>query len=251
MKISIITVCYNSEKTIEETILSVVNQNYTNIEYIIIDGNSNDNTKKIINKYINYITYYISEPDNGIYDAMNKGLKIATGEIVAILNSDDLYFDNYIIKMICDTFNANPNLDILYGNLVYVKTNNIYQNVRYWKSKSYYNNYFEDCNVPPHPTLILKKSIYNQIGVFNTIYLLASDYDLIFRLFKLNKFTSYYLDKTFVKMRLGGVTNKNIYNIIKGNLEILRIWKSHGTNPPRTFLLHKVLKRLTQYFINE
>ena len=248
MKISIITICYNSARTIEDTIISVLNQNYNNIEYIIIDGDSKDETKSIIERYSNFISVYISEPDYGLYDAMNKGIKNSTGDIVAILNSDDVYPDENIISEICKLFDQDQELDILYGNIVYVKNNNLNKMVRYWKSRDYYTNFFEHCNVPPHPSLVIKRHIYNQIGFFNTNYKLAADYDFMFRLFKNYFYNSLYYDRVFVKMRLGGATNKNIFNIIMGNLEIFSIWKSYGITIPINFIPRKIYKRIRQFF---
>ena len=169
MKISIITVVYNNEKTINEAIESVLNQNYDDIEYIIIDGGSNDGTLDKISSYKDKLSYFISEKDNGLYDAMNKGIKAAKGEVVGILNSDDLYQDLDVISDVMKHFINDKNIDILYGDLVYVKNNDITTIVRNWKSKSYYRNFFENANVPPHPSLFLRISYALISCVFNTL----------------------------------------------------------------------------------
>ena len=188
-KISIITVVYNNSGTIANAIESVLSQNYTNVEYIIIDGNSNDGTLEIINKYASNISKIVSEKDNGIYDAMNKGLKLATGDVIGILNSDDLYANNSILNEVMTQFNNDPDLDILYGDLVYVKNDNVDKVVRNWISNPYYKNFFENGNVPPHPSLFVKKSVYEKAGLFDLNFKLAADYEFMLRIFKKHNFT--------------------------------------------------------------
>jgi glycosyltransferase involved in cell wall biosynthesis len=246
MTISIITVTYNSEKTIRDTLESISNQTYKNIEHIIIDGKSNDRTLNIINNY-NHNVIVISEPDKGIYDAMNKGIKIATGEVIGILNSDDLYFDNNIISKIAYIFESDNEIDILYGNLLYVKKNDISKIVRKWISCSYYKNYFENGNVPPHPTLFLRKKVYNKNGLFNLKFNLAADYEFMLRIFKNHSFKSKYLNEFFVKMRLGGATNKSIKNIYLGNIQILNSWKENNLSIPFLLVPKRFFKRILQF----
>lgn len=246
-KVSIITVVYNNCNTIADAIQSVISQDYNNIEYIIIDGGSLDGTLKIINRYKANISKIITEEDNGIYDAMNKGLSYATGDIIGILNSDDIYADNTIISTIVNEFTYNKNIDVVYGDLVYVKYDNINAIVRYWESKKYYARYFEDGNVPPHPTLFLKRKVYEKIGNFNLNYHLASDYEFMLRLFKKYNFKSSYLNIVFVKMRLGGVTNKNFKNIIIGNKEILNAWRANYLRIPFRLIPLRIINRLSQY----
>jgi glycosyltransferase involved in cell wall biosynthesis len=246
MKISIITVSYNSERTIEDTLESVTNQTYKEIEHIIIDGKSKDNTLKIVSKF-NHNIVIVSEPDKGIYDAMNKGIKIASGDIIGILNSDDLYFDNTILKKIVDEFTLDNKLDVLYGNLLYVKENDISKIVRKWISCDYYNRYFESGNVPPHPTLFLRKNVYNDVGLFDLQFKLASDYELMLRIFKKHSFKTKYLNEFIVKMRLGGATNKNFKNIYLGNVEILNSWIINDLSIPILLLPKKIIKRLFQF----
>jgi glycosyltransferase involved in cell wall biosynthesis len=246
MKISIITVSYNSGRTIEDTLESVKNQTYKEIEHIIIDGKSKDNTLKIVSKF-NHNLVIVSEPDKGIYDAMNKGIKIASGDVIGILNSDDLYFDNTILQKIVDEFILDNKLDVLYGNLLYVKENDISKIVRKWISCDYYNRYFESGNVPPHPTLFLRKNVYNEVGLFDLQFTLASDYELMLRIFKKNSFKTKYLNEFIVKMRLGGATNKNIKNIYLGNVEILNSWIINDLSIPILLLPKKIIKRLFQF----
>ena len=246
MKISIITPTFNSSKTISDTLISIMGQTYQNFEHIIIDGFSTDNTLKICNE-ISPNSIIISETDFGIYDAMNKGIKIASGDIIAILNSDDFYFDNNVLDNINQAFTQDNTLDIIYANLLYVSPKNINKISRNWISEPYYQNFFEDTKVPPHPTLFIKKNVFLNVGIFNLNYKLAADYDFMFRLFKLHNFKSLYINKYFIKMRLGGATNKNISNIFIQNIEIYRCWKNNKHTIPPFFFIKKLLNKILQY----
>ncbi len=247
MKVSIITVVFNNSKTITDAINSVLSQNYPNIEYIIIDGKSTDGTLDIIISYSDKITKVISEPDNGIYDAMNKGIMYATGDIIGILNSDDIYADEKVILDVANLFISNKSLDIVYGNLVYVKAEDTNHVVRNWISKAYFKKYFEWGNVPPHPTLFLKKSVYNKVGLFNLEFKLAADYEFMLRLFKKFDFESQYSNRLMVKMRLGGATNKNLKNITNGNKEIIKAWVYNNFKPPFLLMPLRLFIRLIQF----
>jgi glycosyltransferase involved in cell wall biosynthesis len=249
-KISIITVVYNGDKTIVESIESVLNQTYNNIEYIIIDGGSKDGTVEIIQSYLNKISVFVSESDRGIYDAMNKGIRLASGDVIGILNSDDVYKDSTILGKVMEYFNTDEQLDILYGDLQYVKSDNLSKVVRNWKSMPYYNNFFEHANVPPHPTLFVHSRVYKEAGVFDVQYRLASDYEFMLRIFKKYTFKSLYINQLIVKMRLGGATNKNIRNIVIGNNEILTAWRKNSLVAPITLLPLKIIKRILQ-FVNK
>jgi glycosyltransferase involved in cell wall biosynthesis len=247
MKISIITVVYNNEKTIEDAMQSVLGQSYDNIEYVIIDGNSKDKTVNLINEYKEKLGYFISEKDNGLYDAMNKGIKACTGDVIGILNSDDLYQDLDVIKDVMQQFNNDPKLDILYGNLVYVKSDDTNKIVRNWKSKGYYKRFFENANVPPHPALFVKSNVYHESGMFDLQYKLAADYELMLRMFKKHDFNSKYFNRLIIKMRLGGATNQSISNIVNQNKEILKSWKNNGLKAPFYLMPLRIIKRLAQF----
>lgn len=247
MKLSIITVVYNNEKTIRDTINSVLEQNYKDIEYIIIDGMSSDNTVSIIQEYRDKIAYFISEKDFGIYDAMNKGIKASTGDVIGILNSDDLYQDPNILQTIMHYFIQNASLDILYGDLVYVRNDNTEKVVRNWISKVYYSRFFENGNVPPHPSLFVRKTVYEKAGLFNLKFNLAADYEFMLRIFKNHKFHSIYINKNIVRMRLGGATNQSYMNIIKQNIQILEAWKTNDLTVPYFLIPLKIIKRFLQY----
>jgi glycosyltransferase involved in cell wall biosynthesis len=248
MKISIITVVRNNEKTIEDAILSVLSQTYPHIEHIIVDGNSSDSTVEIINNYKDRLGGFISEEDNGLYDAMNKGIKSATGEVIGILNSDDLYHGESTIESVMAEFITKPELDIIYGDLVYVKSENVEQLVRTWKSKAYYSDFFEHANVPPHPSLFVRRKVYELEGFFNLDYKLAADYDFMLRIFKRHNFNSLHMNTVFVKMRMGGATNTSLSNIIKQNKEILRSWRNNDYNAPFYFMPLRLIKRIKQFF---
>jgi glycosyltransferase len=241
-------VVFNNVLTVKDAIESVLSQTYKNIEYIVIDGGSVDGTLDLILSYEDRISIVLSEPDNGIYDAMNKGLKLASGDIIGILNSDDIYQDNRVIEDVVSEFVLDSQLDILYGDLVYVKQFNTSIVVRSWKSLTYYDNYFEDGNVPPHPTVFLKSSVYKKIGFFNLNLRLAADYEFLLRIFKFNLFKSKYICRLMVRMRLGGATNKNFRNIIFGNKEILYSWKLNGLKAPFFLFTKRLYIRCFQFF---
>jgi len=246
MRVSIITVVWNNKETIKDAIDSVLDQTYKDIEYIIIDGASTDGTVDIVKSYGDKITKFISEPDKGLYDAMNKGIALATGDIVGILNSDDMYASSDIIEKIVYEF-ENKNIDSLYGDLVYVSENDTSKVVRYWKSKEYKKGLFQKGWHPAHPTFFVKKEIYNRYGVFNINFKIAADYELMLRFLEKYQITSSYINEIFVKMRLGGASNQSIKNIIKANLESYRAWKINELYiNPFVFLL-KPLSKIKQF----
>jgi glycosyltransferase involved in cell wall biosynthesis len=248
VKISIITVVYNNKRTIKEAISSVFEQTYENIEHIIIDGGSTDGTIEILEEEYSKYKVLVSEPDNGIYDAMNKGISLATGDVIGILNSDDIYEDEKVLQDVMTCFETDPALSILYGDLVYVQSNNLNKAVRNWISRPYYKRFFENGNVPPHPTLFVKSKVYQQIGFFNLQYKLAADYEFMLRVFKRNIFKSRYLNRLLVRMRLGGATNKSFKNILNGNKEIINAWKNNQLTPPIFLMFIRFFKRLLQFF---
>lgn len=247
MKISIITVVYNNEKTILDAMHSVLSQTCENLEYVIIDGLSKDNTVNLIRQFEDKLGYFVSEKDNGLYDAMNKGISACTGEVIGILNSDDLYQDAMVIEDVMKQFKEDPTLDILYGNLVYVKSDDTNKVVRNWKSKSYYKHFFENANVPPHPSLFVRSKVYKEAGLFDLQYKLAADYELMLRMFKKHNFKSKYINRLVIKMRLGGATNQSFTNIVNQNKEILKSWKNNGLKAPFYLMPLRIFKRLAQF----
>jgi glycosyltransferase involved in cell wall biosynthesis len=246
MKCTIITVSYNAIDTIESTINSVLSQDYNNIEYIIIDGNSSDGTKEIIHRYENRISKWISEKDNGIYDAMNKGIQLATGDIIGILNADDLYSINDIISKVVNQI-TQSNADALYGDLKYVLKNDISKTIRFWKSGEYLDGKFLKGWMPPHPTFFVKKNIYNQLGLYRTDMPSAADYELMLRYIHVNKVKLTYLPELITIMREGGVSNKSLLNRWKANRDDLRAWQVNNIKPNAFTLILKPLSKLIQF----
>lgn len=247
IKISVITVCYNSAKTIEDTIQSVISQDYPNIEYIIVDGASKDDTLQIIQKYKDKTSHIISEPDKGIYDAMNKGVSIATGDVIGILNSDDVFADNTVLSTIAKAFD-NEHIDATYGDLVYVQSDNLNKTTRIWKSKPYKEGAFLKGWMPPHPTFYVRKSFYDKLGTYNLQLTSAADYELMLRFIHKHKINIAYIPKTLVKMRVGGQSNITLKNRLKANQEDRLAWKINGLKPHFYTLFLKPLSKLGQFF---
>ena len=220
IKISIITPTFNSEKNIIKNILSVNSQNYSKIEQIIIDNASNDKTIDIIKNNSNRSLKIISEEDKGTYDALNKGIKEASGHIISILHSDDFFYSQSTITDIADIFN-NSEVDGVYGDLIYINKKN--KPIRYWKSNTYVDGLFKLGWAPPHPSLFLKKSLFEAHGYFDISRGNSADFELMKRFFEKKKIKTKYVNKVFVVMRYGGQSNKNTSNILKQNYEIIKI----------------------------
>jgi len=226
MKVSIITVVWNNKDIIKDAIDSVLSQSYKDIEHIIIDGASTDGTVDIVKSYGDKITKFISEPDKGLYDAMNKGIKLATGDIIGILNSDDFYTDKYVIEKIVGTFES-LHVDSVFADLIYVKPENLTKTVRYYDSSKFYPAKFAYGYMPAHPTFFVRKEIYEKYGVFRTDLKIASDFDILIRFLYTNKVSYSYIQKPIVKMRLGGVSTNGLKSKILLNKEVLKVCKDN------------------------
>lgn len=246
MKVTIITATYNSANTLSSALQSVAMQDYSNIEHIIIDGKSKDNTLNIVKEF-KHINKVISESDKGIYDAMNKGIEISSGDIIGILNSDDFYPASTVISDIVDKFKLDNEIDCVYANLDYVDKNDVTKIVRKWRSGLYKENSFYLGWMPPHPTFFVKKSVYEKYGKFNLQLKSAADYELMLRFLFKYKCKCGYLDKTIVKMRTGGMSNKNIVARIKANLQDAEAWKLNGLKPKFYTMIFKPLRKIIQY----
>lgn len=245
-KVSILTVCFNSAKTIEDTIKSVIMQDYSNIEYILIDGKSTDNTLEVIQKYKGQLSRIISEKDKGMYDGLNKGLKLATGEIIGILNADDFYTEKNIISSVVDKL-AKEKTDALYGDLYYVEEKDTDKVKRYWRSGAYRPGAFIRGWMPPHPTFFVKKEIYDRYGGFNLELRSAADYELMLRFIHKHKIKLSYLEKVMVKMRVGGMSNANLQNRYKANREDKKAWELNGLTPRKYTFWLKPLRKIGQF----
>jgi glycosyltransferase involved in cell wall biosynthesis len=248
MKISIITVCYNSIETIEETIKSIKSQSYQNMEFIVIDGASTDNTLEVLKNHDDFISCCVSESDGGIYDAMNKGIALASGEVIGFLNADDFYSKNEVLKSVAQCFEDDPTLDACYSDLMYVERFDTSRTLRYWQSNGFVPGAFSRGWCPPHPTFFVRRSIYERFGGFDLSYRIAADVELMMRFLEVHKIRVKHVLDVWVKMRMGGTTNKSLHNVWVQNREILRALKSHGlpANPLR-FFANKLWSRGKQF----
>ncbi len=247
MKVSIVTVVLNNRPHIEDCIRSVLGQSYKNFEYIIIDGGSTDGTLDIIRNYEQGMSHWVSEKDDGIYDAMNKGIKSATGDIVGILNSDDFYAHADVLDTVVRVMKDNS-IDACYADLEYVDKDDADTVVRYWRSSPYQAGLFTIGWVPPHPTFFARRSVYEKYGIFNLKYRLAADFELLARLLEHYEITTRYIPETMIKMRTGGVTNRSYLNIIRQNVEIFRACRENDIRiSPVRFVLSKIMTRIHQF----
>ena len=243
LKISIITACYNSVSTISETFDSIRSQDYKNIELIVIDGGSNDGTLEIIGNNMDIISKFISEADSGIYNAMNKGLKIATGDIIGFLNSDDTYFNHKVLSDIANTFSSN--IDCTFGNLVFVNSRN--KVIRRWYSNDFEPGLFKYSWTPAHPTFYCKKQVYNRLGYYREDFSIASDVDLMFRFLEIHRIKSSFIEKPLVKMKIGGASTKSLKSTIRITREVFTSFKENGYNYNYLdYLIGKLSKAIKQ-----
>ena len=246
MKVSIITITYNSAETVEDTIQSVLAQDYPNIEYIIVDGASKDETMSIVNRYRDKIATIHSEPDKGIYDAMNKGVRLATGDLIGILNSDDFYADGKVISDIVKTVKEAAS-DSCYADLVYVDRNDTSRVVRTWKSGEYRHGQFMRGWMPPHPTFFVKREVYEAYGHYSLQLHSAADYELMLRFIHKHAIKVTYLPRVITKMRAGGQSNVTIKNRWRANQEDRLAWKMNGLQPGFFTLIRKPLSKVLQF----
>ena len=243
MKISIITVVWNNIKTINDTIDSVLSQTYKNIEYIVIDGGSTDGTLSVLESRRDQLSALVSEPDEGIYDAMNKGIKLAKGDVIGFLNSDDFYLNDKVISKVASEFERDIFLDASYANLIYVDQTNTSKIIRYFKTGLFLKGW-----CPAHPTFFVRRSVYERNGNFDLNYHFASDVELMMRFLEIHKIKSLYIPEVMVKMRMGGVSNRNLKNIWLANKEIINSFHKNGLQVNSiTFFIYKIISRFKQY----
>lgn len=248
MRVSIITAVLNNIETIEECIFSIANQSYDSIEHIVIDGGSKDRTLEVLRKHENSIAELISEPDNGIYDAMNKGIRKASGDVIGILNADDIYANNRVIEKVADMFMQNK-VDSCYGDLQYVDKNKPERVIRYWKSSAYREGLFYKGWMPPHPTFFVKRKIYEKYGYFDTSFNIAADYELMLRFLEKYKISTFYIPEVLIKMRLGGMSNRSLKNLFIKSSEDYRAWKVNDLKGSFYTILLKNISKIPQFFL--
>jgi glycosyltransferase involved in cell wall biosynthesis len=248
MKISIITVCYNSEKTIDDTLLSVRAQTYGDIEHIIVDGGSTDRTLAVVAAVGAHVTKVVSEPDKGIYDAMNKGIALATGEVIGFINADDFYPTPEVLALVAAAFD-DGGADCCYGDLCYVQQNDVSKTVRYWRSAPFLTGLFGRGWCPPHPTFFVRREVYARLGSFDLNFKIGADIELMARFLEVERISNHYIPSVLVHMRMGGTTNRSLSNIVKQNLEIRRAFLALGLGFSWwRFMANKVVSRALQFF---
>jgi glycosyltransferase len=245
MKISIITATYNSGATVRDTLKSVASQEHGDIEHIIIDGLSTDNTLSIVKEFPG-VTKVNAEKDHGIYDAMNKGIKLATGEVIGILNSDDFYTDEYVLARVMEAFN-DPLIDVVYGDLQYVKKNDVHVVTRTWKSGQYKRRNFYYGWMPPHPAFFVRRRIYDEVGFFNIDLRSAADYEMMLRILVKHKARACYVPGIMVKMRAGGMSNASIKNRLRANREDKIAWQLNELKPLFFTTWLKPMRKIIQF----
>jgi glycosyltransferase len=243
MRVSVIVSVFNSKDTIYDAINSIVLQDYDNIECVVVDAGSIDGTINIIKSFGNRISIFVSEPDNGIYDGLNKGISLATGDVMAFLHSDDVYTNKTVISDIVNCFDNNT--QGVYGDLVYTDKVDVNKVFRYWKSCDFLPSLLSKGWMPPHPTLFLRREVYQKYGAFDTSFKIAGDYDFMLRILKDN-ITVKYLPQVIYKMRLGGESNRSIKNILDKSKEDLRAMRKNKINNPFFALFYKNVSKIMQ-----
>jgi glycosyltransferase len=246
MKFSIITTCYNRENTIEQTIKSVLEQDYANMEYIVVDGDSSDGSLAVINRYADKITRIISEPDNGMYQAINKGIKLSTGDIIGLMHSDDKFYSTEIFSKIAAKFKQTQ-ADIIYANGIYVNSNNPEKIVRKWISGSYKKQKIERGWLPLHPTVYVRRNVFEKCGLYDESYKIAADSDMLIKMLFIHDFNVCYLNEYVVRMCMGGLSTSIKSQLPKWK-EDFRIFRSHGFNPYIT-LGGKIFSKIPQFLM--
>ena len=240
MRVSIITVCFNSVETIRDTIESVLAQSYPNIEHVIIDGASTDGTAEVLADYRGRIAKIISEPDQGIYDAMNKGIRAATGDLVGILNSDDFFASSDVISTVAGEFRRDEDADIVFGDLIYVSPYDVRKVRRFYSSRGFRPWKLRFGFMPPHPATYVKKQVYDRFGLYRDGYRIAADYEIFVRWLVANDIAYRRLDKVLVCMRIGGVSTAGFRSSMQLNKEIIRACRDNGLYTNWLFLILKI-----------
>ena len=248
MKISIITVCYNSAETIRDTIESVLSQTYPDVEYIIVDGASKDATMDVISEYSGRISKVISEPDKGIYDAMNKGVQLASGDVIGILNSDDFYEYPHALDEVVASFMVSPECDLVFGDVVFVRPKDLGRVVRFYGASHFRPWKLRFGWMPPHPATFIKRSAYEKAGLYSLGYKIAADYEMFVRLLLVNRLTFRRIEKVLVRMRAGGASTAGVKSSIRLNSEIVRACRENGVYTNLVMVLSKIPFKVLELF---
>lgn len=247
MKFSLITVCRNAAQHIGGTLESVLAQTHPDIEVIVIDGASTDGTQDIVKRLGDRIHHFLSEPDKGIYDAMNKGLRAATGEVVGFVNAGDLLMSPDVIAKLDSAF-MRTGVDIVYGDIIMVDAMDIHKVKRIWKSGAYDRNNFRKGWMPPHIATFIKRSVYDRFGHFRNDLRIAADYEILHRFMYKERIAAEHLGEVLVRFRLGGMSNGSIRHVLKANTEVRRSWTLNGSNAPPLLVTRKLWSKVLQYF---
>ena len=245
MKVSIITACYNSAATISETLETVRIQDYPNIEHVLVDGRSTDKTVDIIRSYP-HVTKFVSEEDQGLYDAINKGIRMSTGDIIGVLNSDDFFPHSGVISDIVQVFQEQQ-VDAVYGDIAFVRPDNLRKVVRLYSSKKFHPRKFAYGYMPAHPSFYVKRKFYESYGLYKVDYKIAADYELLMRFLHSNHLKTAYLSEVIVYMRTGGVSNKNFLSRYVLNKEIIKACRENGVNTNMFLLSLKYFFKVFEY----
>lgn len=247
MKVSIITICYNAVEHIDETMRSVVMQDHRDIEHIVIDGGSTDGTRERIERYREVIAHFSSEKDKGVYDAMNKGLRAATGEVVAFVNAGDMIVHRGCVSEMAEEF-ARGDADAIYGDAYMVDPQDIKRVRRFWKGGVYDREKFRTGWMPPHLGTYIRKDVYDRFGLFREDLKVSADYELMFRFMYKHRIRVRYVPKVLVRFRLGGVSNRSLAHIWRANLEVYRAWGLNGEKVSPLIVVAKPLRKIVQLF---
>ncbi len=247
MKVSIITAVYNGAATIAECVQSVLAQTYPQVEYIIVDGNSTDKTLEVIAPYRQRVQRLLSEPDTGVYNALNKGIRLATGDIIGILHADDVYSHQQVIAKMVDCFRTH-NIDACYADLQYVAKTDPDRVIRQWRASPYTTGKFYQGWMPPHPTLFVARWVYERYGGFNETLRIAADYEFMLRVMEKYQIKTWYLPEVTVKMRVGGLSNRSLRNLLQKTREDYQAWRLNGLPRKWSTIPWKNLSKIGQFF---
>lgn len=245
IKISVVTAVYNSRSTVSQALDSVLSQTYPMVESIVIDGASTDGTFEALESYRSRLGLLLSEKDNGIYDALNKGIKHSTGDVLGFMHADDVFENEDVLQKVAAAF-EDPTVDAVYGDLVYVQHENIEKVVRYWKSGEYSDKSLSNGWMPPHPTFYVRRSVYERLGVFDTRYRISADYDIVLRFLGAGHISAIYIPTVFVRMRVGGISNRSLRTIFSKSIEDYKIIKLNKVGGIFT-LICKNFRKLPQF----